>query len=1149
MSRYLSYSDNTSGSDWTPKDTYNDDDIAKISDPGGGLNERPRTAIPSPFARVDLVKNAFRTLASDKRLKGPAMHRRLVSDALDVMQLMFGLPGYGADIRVVRWSPVTQIERMGATPEHHDLANTLSLFLHADAGAYNFSLDDDWFILLYGNQVVGSTSPATMAMGAPDARPVAGIMLEEGVPLFMERTRNLHERETDFIVWLVRYFCSFPELRRRMPVVYDYILANLEILRNERPDAYVEVTRHIPNPAAFTPELSAKGSLAMQTDYEEYSVSPGLRVLGIPVYCRRTDDALRHLTDSDFMLRPETEQPAATRLPLVLCEHFETPGVRPFRYINRPWNVLTEVRTGGLPPEERILPGTSVEYPWLGVADFLEPTLISLSTGIDDSHWLDPYQSRRRGVDGYLLPVKPLLFKYFPASFLASDVAPGKRALEMTETTDGIAVILRIPTRGGYVELKRTYRRLPAGTWMADDSSPEGNILPPAALSVSVFPFVRTGKEDIYNIQLLELCRDYKPRLDFYRGSDEVTQRRAPMQRTRFKVGSSTYYEIDSAIDAIRVTLGAPGGNDAASGLAIPVWPSYRPSSAQFVFAVDFGTTNTHVEYSVGNMPPKPLTFSESSEATLVATLAPKDSLAQFESIMELEFVPRSIDGFYGFPMRSALAENDDNDAYPEALRNINISFAYERKEFSRYRVHTNLKWASDPRLAEQFLRELAMLMRARVLTEGGDPRNTRIIYFYPVSMKRSLQSRYFSLWEDLFAKYFGGKPSNLVHCPESAAPAFHYSDASSLGADFVSVDIGGGTTDIVVYRGSDDGMSSQPVAIASLRYAGNTLFGDGFARADAAHNPLTHEYADYFSASVTAEPELAYLDVILNGILATGRSEDINAFLFAIENTPALRHLPALDRRRFSYNALLCDDTDRKIIFVYFYAGLIYYVATMLKRLGLPMPKQMYFSGTGSKISGIIGRHDTVQSFTRRIIERVFGYSYSDKGMRFTLRADLDAPKEVTCKGGVELLRRLDNGDANPDDFSTEGLRRFKTYFSPGAPEEGYTYRTIRSRSSREALARAARDFHVFLRDMLDRDTREELGIPQDSFDYFSRCADDDLDNYVSAAIDAWLPMEEGEDEVVEDAPFFYPLTGVIRNTLISGLTPENIRNSKTHK
>jgi len=60
MSKVLSYNNKTTGDGWVSLDRqYETDEINRISDPNGGLSQQPRTAIPSPFAQMDLVKNDF----------------------------------------------------------------------------------------------------------------------------------------------------------------------------------------------------------------------------------------------------------------------------------------------------------------------------------------------------------------------------------------------------------------------------------------------------------------------------------------------------------------------------------------------------------------------------------------------------------------------------------------------------------------------------------------------------------------------------------------------------------------------------------------------------------------------------------------------------------------------------------------------------------------------------------------------------------------------------------------------------------------------------------------------------------------------------------------------------------------------------------
>ena len=118
MSEILSYSNNTSKNgeeDWVAHSPYTDDDIARIKDPDGGLSENPRTAIPSPLAQLDLVKNAFKQLANE-RLRGARMNERLVSNALDVAQLFFDYENHKDYLRIIRWNREECIEQLKANP-------------------------------------------------------------------------------------------------------------------------------------------------------------------------------------------------------------------------------------------------------------------------------------------------------------------------------------------------------------------------------------------------------------------------------------------------------------------------------------------------------------------------------------------------------------------------------------------------------------------------------------------------------------------------------------------------------------------------------------------------------------------------------------------------------------------------------------------------------------------------------------------------------------------------------------------------------------------------------------------------------------------------------------------------------------------------
>lgn len=666
-------------------------------------------------------------------------------------------------------------------------------------------------------QVIGSTSPATLTMGAPGLQALDRIMVQQGRPLF-GTPMHLWERDEEFVMYLVHWFNAFPQARRHMSGLYSYILTNLEVARRRRPELYRKILGRVENPTAFNREAAEALATSLADTYAEPATSNPPRLYGAPLLTRRAADLLLSPSESDFLLCPAIEQPAGQLLPLILREGFTPAGAEQFRYISGPWLASTRVSTGGIAPEKRVLPDTSIVYPWLTSCDFLEDVIIELSTPIAPQ-----FYSPERGTatePGYLLPVKSLFFKYFPASYLAGNVVPGRRAIEMRREGDAMTVILRLPTKKSYVELSRTYRRQQGPDTGAPIEESEGLIIENSRLSAAVFPFARTGMQDIYNVRLFEMMPDFKASLSFYAsGVPEPLSVKEPFVRTSTRVARTSYYEVNHSWDYARVTIasGRAGGR-LYQAVILPLWPSYSPSADQFTFAVDFGTTNTHVEYAIGDTPARPLTFDRSAEATLVATLESPGSLAQADTLLDVEFIPRALGDDYGFPLRTALARNVSTDARPEALRSVNIPFLYERKPFNGYRVSTMLKWGDEQADSEQFLREIMLLIRARIILDSGSPSRTRIVYFYPVSMKRSLQHRYLSLWEDLCARYLDPAHIEVQGLPESVAPAYFYHNASTDGSDYASIDIGGGSSDVVIYRADEQKMQSYPDIIASFR-------------------------------------------------------------------------------------------------------------------------------------------------------------------------------------------------------------------------------------------------------------------------------------------------------------------------------------------
>ncbi|MDO4511702.1 MAG: hypothetical protein Q4B68_07800 [Bacteroidales bacterium] len=1140
MSKILSYNNKTtktSSEDWIPVEPYTDDDIRQIKDPNGGLSRNPRTAIPSPFAQLDLVKNAFEHLQpTPQGMTGIASEQIMVSNALDVAQLFFEYENHSHQLHIVRWNKATELERLKASPEHRLYGETLELFLQADR-VYNFNQLQDWYILLLNNQVIGATSPCSFTMAAPNVPAIDAVNVEPNVKLFSQ-VRDLWQRDDEFVYHLFLLFNAHTSLRRSLGNVYQYMVNNLPLIQRHKPALYDRIIAVIPNPTALQADREPMVRQMLDMQFSPFAGENAVSVLSAPLYRKKMVDVTTSAATSDFVIAPTREQAEGELLPLVLRNNFNG-SVDHYIYINREWDSATEVYANGVPLEERHLPDTSIHYPFLTTADFFTENIIRLGGTIDENHYFDGNIVRANTASGtasYLLPLKPVFFKYFNAADLTGHVM-GRQWIDIVETGAGsVTVTLRIPVKKRFIELSRTYIPIDDASWQFSERMGMGRIISGVQLCTSIFPFVRTNRADAYKVQLFTYVPGGGGTLRFL-ADGGVAPKTTEQPRTRLSY-ATTYYDVQGNFDYIEASVSNELGT--FEGVIVPQWKPYAPSAKELIFAVDFGTTNSHVEWAERDQESQPLTFTDQREQALIASLLKKDSLLIADQLQRIEFLPREIDDVYGFPLRTALANNRGTAGGTNLFSDINIPFLYERQYFDGYEVATNLKWMGDNTLSKEFLREIVLLIRAKALLENADLEKVRLVYFYPVSMGGADRSRLATAWEDLYRTYLGGNiDSNLHAYPESIAPAFYYKGADVAGSSYVSVDIGGGTSDTVIYQTSPDQQKTVPVAISSFRFAGNAIFGDAFTAHDSDANPLLQHYTEYFRKLVTQTPDVTYLNSIMSTIMAGKRSEDINAFLFSIENVEQLRNLPPMDRNRYSYNALLRGDDQRKLVFVYFYSALIYYIAASMKHRGFVKPKQVYFSGTGSKILNIVGNRELVTEITQSIIERVFGEKYTEP---FTIKVERDCPKQITCRGGIRLENERLQSHTTPemsaliDMMRPRGVNALKYCYSM-IDEEQLTIEQVNDIAVRDKIADEVKRFNQFFIDLCDPVMRDELGVDTAVFNTFKAVVDDNVTNYLIAGINSYLQGRYEPGAVVEDVPFFYPVIGVIRYNLLNNL------------
>ncbi len=1156
MSTILSYNKKTTGEGWvTLTNQYNADEIEMIADPNAGLSQQPRTAIPSPFAQMDLVKNAFKRLSMHVNLQGESMDEKLVANALDIAQLFFNYGELRNKLNIVEWNRATEIDRLCNSPQHQLLGETIEMFLQQDQEAFNFNKLDRLFFLVYGNQVIGSTSPVTLFMASPNAKEgVFDIPVEQNVKLFA-LWRPLYMRDERFVKYIYALFTAYPDLKKYCGEVNAYLIANLPLLSQALQSA---ILNEIGNPSAMDLMNVERARTYLVNNYRQ--MDEGVQALGIPFYSCRPEDVQAAISSSDLKMVPS--RPVDDVVPLVLQNHLNTTQTDIFKYITGAWDdtIVIKPEDYVAVPEKRILPATTHQYPWLTDDDFLQPALIKLDYTIDRDCFFDGNLSTgSRDTDdcNFLLPLKPLYFKYFNVKDLWGTIN-GRPRFEMEHNLSGqmetVTVTLRIPVQKErhFITFQRVYVSAQHVDLSYDKKNNHGYFIT-VPFALSVFPFVKTPGLKQYNVQLVDRAlgalENFRLNLTFYKDGyrngvhDKDVLIRDRSLKSEKRVGSR-YYRLQSGFDYINVTLIDDHGNLSAEGVMCPRWPEYIQGHDSFTFAVDFGTTNTHVEAMLSSDMPMPLTISSTARERLMATSYNGESIL-YDVIMKQEFLPKTIGADYGFPQRTVISECERMDAVHVdqivALGDANIPFIYEKESIGYgNRIVPNLKWSteiSNSKRVRAYLIELALLMRTKVLLENGDMAKTRLVWFYPLSMKIGNVRKLGEMWAKTFSEVFGISvtESNLIQMPESVAPYYFYKSSSAFkgaASTVVSIDIGGGSSDVVVFESN----VQQPTILTSFRFAANVLFGDGFS--DIPHgdtNPMLVQYVDYFKRLFDSDDDrYGELNGILDDITAKRKSEDINAFLFSVINNKVINGNDV-----FSYNMRLNEDGRRKIIFIYFFVTLIYYVAHTMKHRKLDKPRSIMFSGTGSKVLDIVGSQRDLDLISQAVIERVYGEEYDRDG--FNIVMEKKEPKQITCRGalmqvsdgaGCEHVRQLNR---LMDDFTNTVKYNYSML-----QKEHLKYQDMEDAQIRAAIVDRVHAYNDFFCQLCE-DIRvvDRFLVDNHSLQMFKELVNKDLEHHL---INGWNFVNKNQEDKngsddIEDTLFFYPIIGSIRDNLIDNL------------
>lgn len=1101
--------------DWnnSPTFPYNSASRDTIEDPDGASARHEITSIPSPFARIDLIKTAFKEVCKpDKRTKradldGNTIFHKMVSDTLDVAEIFFNIDKYNGKVEIIKWDPQLMLSELSNSgiAGHQYLADALDKYMVSDSKTYNFGQLHNLYLLNYVEgpdelNIIGATSPATLFFSnANDLSYVNNIFFGEDKP-FDSDYQPLYKRDFEFIKYLFALRKAIPNFANLFPEVDTYLNATYKAITDQ----------------AKKNQLNNITSVALEDfdsiDVADINQSDLVEVLGYNLYKKSSRPVN---AQSDFVIKSTISSEEPLVLPIEAGNRYSD-----LQYTTGKWGKTNKApfqdRESDL--TKRVLPFEGSLHPYLTISDFLEETIIKVPHTLNNTNYFDGRIKIDKSETAFLLPITPLFFKYFTVEELRDVMADGKPMFEMKLLAgDSVSVTLRIPIKGAgnvsYIE----YTRLYYNNSSADVKNNAGNIAE-MKFTGFIMPQVRfNNPEDaIYNISCVQASSS-KTEFIFYKGVEKMLPKASDCRNEdqQSLTKANNYLVKGQNFDYIQVR-----NHHGYCGIIVPIFKQQR-NVEQFEFAVDLGTSNTHIEYRKGQEKPQVFGFSKADRQLCEMFIPQKNEFGYLEdlqaetALIEKDFIPSEIgSGDFKFPTRTVLscAKTVDWSKTIDPFTLVNLPFTYDKRaDLSYNNLKYNIKWGNgeDMRVIESYVRTLMLIIRNKVLLNNGDLSKTKITWFYPISMAPKRLRRLKETWDEAYKEYFG--KGVTINMTESAAPIQYFFKRYSTATSLVNVDIGGGTTDIAFAK---DRVISH---ITSFRFASNALFENSFSDLDS-HNGIV----DYHKGNILKLLEEKNLSELIRVFNSTNNEQPSNmaSFLFGLKDN-SLPKAVGINDKAIDFNYLLQEDEDFKIVFIVFYTSIIYHIAQITKALGLDVPRHISFSGNGSKVIRIITTDSKILAkYTKLVFEKVLGKPYGKELELLGLEKDSN-PKDSTCKGGLIGVEEEDSRDKTIV---------FKSDCT-GIVTNDDTYATI-SDSYKEKTIKAVEDFFNFVFVEMNNSFNfdKNFGVKVSSFKVAQEAAKKDLATFLDKGITQRREETEAND-VIEETFFFYPIKGVLQS------------------
>src|SRR5690606_28969516 len=161
------------------------------------------TSVPSPFARMDLVRNAFSVVTRDN-IDGATDSHKLISDTFDIGQILFNYDKHKSSLKIIAWNYKSDLIELinSSNSKHKHLGETLKLFLDQDTEKFNFDKTESIFMLEYNGVIIGGTSPRTLFFASPKSHEINVNIRFGGDTMLDDDYLSLYKRESNYVKYI-----------------------------------------------------------------------------------------------------------------------------------------------------------------------------------------------------------------------------------------------------------------------------------------------------------------------------------------------------------------------------------------------------------------------------------------------------------------------------------------------------------------------------------------------------------------------------------------------------------------------------------------------------------------------------------------------------------------------------------------------------------------------------------------------------------------------------------------------------------------------------------------------------------------------------------------------------------------------------------